>query len=69
MVLPFAFLLDTKQPKHQALFSCLLWVSIFQLLSFTPLENIHVIGILILTILPVTLALRHPKFKALPGEP
>lgn len=64
MVLPFAFLLDTKQPNQQALFSCLFWVSIFQLLSFTPLENIHVIGVLVLTVLPVTLVFRHPKFKS-----
>lgn len=57
MFLPLALLL----PESCLLFRTALYVSLFQLLSFTPLENLHVLNYVLLVGAPVALAFRQTR--------
>jgi hypothetical protein len=56
MVLP---VLAVCRPNHW-LYRVGVWLSLIQLLAFTPVENIHILGVAVLTILPAVLAWRTP---------
>lgn len=55
MVFPLVFLLDRQAVWPNRVFRFALLLSLFQLISLTPLENIHIIGVLLTIGLPLWL--------------
>ncbi|MEB3286187.1 MAG: glycosyltransferase 87 family protein [Vampirovibrionales bacterium] len=68
MILPVVFLLNPDIQKHRRLMLAVFWVSVFQLLAFTPLENIHIVGPLLLIVLPICLSQKKIRPKNAASE-
>jgi len=60
MFFPLVFLLE---PTHWCR-RFVLWLSVFQLLSFTPVQNIHVLNYALLTLTPLYFSLKEDFKKA-----